>query len=227
MKFERSLVLTVLGALMAIGVPAQAAKPAKQTTTITTPAVAASAVTVSAPTSAAVETVRAFYDHLIDAMKGGDQLGFSGRYKKLEPAIKAAFDLPTMTRLSIGPTWGKTTPDEQQAVVSAFSDFSVATYASRFNGYDGEEFSITGQKPVTSGVMVETQIRPKDGDVIALNYLMRPDDKGNYRIVDVYLNGSISELATRRAEFSAIVQRDGISALVSALGEKSRHMNPS
>jgi phospholipid transport system substrate-binding protein len=55
---------------------------------------------------------------------------------------------------------------------------------------------------------------------------MKQDDDGKLRIVDVFLNGTISELATRRAEFFSIVQRDGISALVNSLSEKSRQMGP-
>ena len=110
---------------------------------------------------------------------------------------------------------------------AAGPDFSVATYASRFKEYDGEDFIVVSQQPINGGVMVETQIKPKEGDAVALNYLMRPDDQGVYRIVDVFLNGSISEMATRRAEFNAIVQRDGIPALVATLGEKSKQMGPS
>ena len=76
-------------------------------------------------------------------------------------------------------------------------------------------------------MIVETSLTPKDGDAIALNYLLRPDDSGQYRITDVFLNGTISEMATRRAEFSGIARRDGIEALVNSLGEKSREMGPS
>ena len=171
--------------------------------------------------------IRNFYAQLVDVMKHGDQMGFSGRYRKLAPSIRQTFNLPAMTRLSVGTIWAKATPEEQQALIEAFSDFSVATYASRFKEYDGEDFIVVSQQPINGGVMVETQIKPKEGDAVALNYLMRPDDQGVYRIVDVFLNGSISEMATRRAEFNAIVQRDGIPALVATLGEKSKQMGPS
>jgi phospholipid transport system substrate-binding protein len=38
-----------------------------------------------------------------------------------------------------------------------------------------------------------------------------------WKIIDVYLNGTISELASRRAEFGAILRSGGANALVSAL----------
>ncbi len=96
-----------------------------------------------------------------------------------------------------------------------------------FASYDGEQFKVVSEKPTAGGVIVETQLQPKDGDAVSLNYLVRKDDKGTWRIVDVFLNGTISELATRRSEFGAIVQHDGIAALVNSLGDKTKQMGPS
>jgi phospholipid transport system substrate-binding protein len=183
---------------------------------------------VSIASSATANTViKDFYVQLVDTMKQGGQLGFSGRYKKLEPAMKKAFNLPLMARFSVGSNWDKATSAEQQQLASAFSDFSVATYASQFKNWDGELFEVTGQKPSTdAGVIVETKLKPKDGEAVALNYLMRADEKGQWRIVDVFLDGAISQLATRRAEFSSIVRRDGIDALVNSLGDKTKQLGP-
>ncbi|MDX2028062.1 MAG: ABC transporter substrate-binding protein [Alphaproteobacteria bacterium] len=186
------------------------------------PAAAAPAKSAGAST-----VVKNFYGRLVDVMKQGDQLGFDGRYKKLEPTIKSAFNLPLMTRFAVGLTWSTATPEDQHRLISAFSNFSIATYANRFAAYDGERFDIVGEKPTSGGVIVETRLTPKDSEPVALNYLMKTDEAGNWRIVDVYLDGAISELATRRAEFSSIVKRDGIPALVNSLGEKSKQLGTS
>ncbi|HEU0117944.1 MAG TPA: ABC transporter substrate-binding protein [Alphaproteobacteria bacterium] len=177
--------------------------------------------------ASASDVVRNFYATLVDSMKQGDQIGFAGRFKKLDPAVKAAFDMPTMTRFAVGSVWTKATPDEQQQLISAFSDFSTANYASQFKAYNDEQFEVVDEKPSPGGVIVETTLTPKGAAPVALNYMMHKDDKGNYRIVDVYLNGTISQLATRRSEFNAIVDRDGIPALVNSLDEKSKQMGPS
>ena len=172
--------------------------------------------------------VRSFYAQLTNAMKQGDQLGFSGRYRKLDPAVRAAFNLPLMAKVSVGSSWVNASPQEQKELVEAFSDFSVASYASQFVRDDGVKFSVTDEKPGEDGsVVVESVLQPQTGDPVALNYLMRLDNQGKFRIVDVYLNGTISELATRRAEFSSIARRDGIEALVNSLGQKSKELGPS
>jgi phospholipid transport system substrate-binding protein len=191
------------------------------------PAMNAPAVETTAEPTAASSVVKNFYTQLADTMKQGEQLGYSGRFKKLQPTVKVAFDMPYMTRVAVGTVWSQATPDEQQQLIAAFSDFSVANYAHNFAKYNGEQFTVVDEKPIKDGAIVETTIKPKDKDPVALNYLMHKDDQGNWSIVDIYLNGSISELATRRSEFSSIATHDGIPALVNSLGEKSKSMGPS
>ncbi len=181
-----------------------------------------------AETAPAGKVVKDFYDQLTNVMKQGEALGFGGRYKTLEPTIRSAFNLPLMTRYAVGPTWQKAHESERQQLVSAFSDFSIATYASRFAKYDGETFEVLGEKPSSGGgIIVETKLTPKGEEPVSLNYLMRLDDAGVFRIVDVFFYATISELATRRAEFSSIVTNEGLDALVSTLSEKSKKMGPS
>ena len=184
-------------------------------------------VVTQAADSDAAGVVRGFYATLSDTMKQGVQLGFAGRYKKLEPVIKSAFDMPAMTKMAVGLTWASATPTEQAHLIAAFSDFSVANYANQFKTDDGEQFLVEGAQPTTNGVIVATKLTPKDGGPVALNYLVRQDGQGTWRIVDVFLNGAISQMAARRSEFSAIAKRDGLNALVNALSEKSKQLDPS
>lgn len=173
----------------------------------------------------AIALVRSFYATLTDAMKQGPELGFEGRVKKLEPAVKQTFNLPLMARHAVGLIWSKQTKAEQTALIEAFSRFSVATYASRFTKYDGEKFEVLGEKPAAGGgVMVETILTPKGSDPVTLNYLVRNDETGKPRIMDVYLDAAISELATRRADFGAVIKREGFSSLITSLKEKADEM---
>lgn len=186
-------------------------------------------LTILAPSSAHAETtasdvVKGFYAALVDTMKQGPELGFEGRYKKLEPEVTKAFNLSLMARYAVGPSWAKASPEDQQNLVKEFSNFSVATYASRFSKFDGELFEVKGEKTTANGIMVETHLTPKDSEPVTLNYLVRKDEEGALRIVDVYLDASISELATRRSEFSSVVKREGLAALISSLAEKTKKM---
>jgi len=182
------------------------------------------APSVRAETPAAT-VIQNFYDTLAATMKEGQTLGFDGRSEKLKPAIEAAFNLPLMARYAVANNWSKASGEEQKRLIHSFSAFSVATYASRFSKYDGEVFTVTGEKPAAGGaIMVATTLTPRGGTPIALNYLLRPDEDGALRIVDVYLDAAISELATRRAEFTSVIKREGMPALLRSLDEKTKKM---
>lgn len=168
-----------------------------------------------------VAAINSFYDVLLDVMKNADKLGFEGRVKKLDPVIRKTYDLPLMARLTVGPQWSSLSPDQQQRITEAFSKMTVNTYGSRFDGYSGERFEVSPQTSKSSnGTVVQTRLIKSDGEPISLNYLMR-DENGAWRVIDVFLNGTASELATRRSEFSSVLRRDGPDALVRVIEKRA------
>ena len=168
--------------------------------------------------------VSTFQDRLLATMKDGPSLGFEGRYQRLLPAMEDAFDLKQMTRIVVGSGWSKMSQAERTQVVDLFRQFSVSTYASEFTEFGGERFAIDGEREQPSlGTIVETRIILKDGTPIALNYLLR-DTSAGWRIVDVYLAGTISELARRRDEFGSIIRRQGVDGLIALLKKKNEEL---
>jgi len=172
-------------------------------------------------TSEAVTTIQGFYAVLLEAMKNGPKLGYAGRKAKLAPVIDGAFALGLMTRLTVGPQWQNLAPEDQKQLVDAFSKFSIATYANRFDDYSGEQFEVDPTTtPVANGdVIVHSRLVKSDSDPVALDYLMRDEGSG-WRVIDVYLSGTVSELATRRSEFSSVLRRGGVAALLDLLQRK-------
>jgi phospholipid transport system substrate-binding protein len=170
--------------------------------------------------------VESFYAVLLEVMKQAGSLGFDGRYRRLQPAVEAAFDLPLMIRLAIGPPWNALTDSQRDRLLEAFRRFTISTYAGRFDGYDGERFETRGEAPAQNGaVLVQTRLVPTSGDPVELNYLLHQAD-GGWRIIDVFLSGTISELATRRAEFTSVLRRDGADGLVTLIERKVAELKP-
>ena len=163
--------------------------------------------------------VRDFYGVLVSNMKEGRMLGESGRYARLAPVVNSAFDVPSMTRLAIGPSWASLTPAQQQQVMAAFAHYVAATYADQFDSYNGEQLQVTGERPYGSDIMAQTKIVKSNGEATRLDYLMR-QEQGGWRISDVFLDGTISQLAVHRSEFHSILQREGVDGLVMALNRK-------
>ena len=141
--------------------------------------------------------------------------------QRLSAPIHATFDLAAMTRIAVGPDWNRFSAADQAALIDGFSRMTIATYASRFDGYSGERFEVEPESEArATGRMVHTKLVQSNGQPIALNYLLR-DTGGSWKIVDVYLTGTISELATRRSEFAAILKSGGPSALILSLQQRT------
>jgi phospholipid transport system substrate-binding protein len=175
---------------------------------------------VAAAGSGAAEPVRGFYDALLHTMKQGERLGQDGRYAALEPVVRRSFDIPYMTRVAVGSSWSTLSDAKRQQLTEAFGRYITATWADRFDSYSGEKLEIGGERPYGAAVLVDTRIVKPDGEPVSINYLMRRD-AGAWRIGDVYLTGTISELATRRSEFSAVLRRHGVDGLIDALNRKA------
>jgi phospholipid transport system substrate-binding protein len=182
------------------------------------------AVGLSAPGSAAVsnpqDAVRSFYNVLLGNMQQGRMLGENGRYTRLAPVVDHTFDIPLMTRLAVGPTWETLPPAEQGRLQAAFAHYVTATYADQFDSYSGQQLQVTGERQTGGNIMVQTKIVKSNGETTKLDYLMRPD-QGAWQISDVYLDGTISQLAVHRSEFYSILRREGVDGLVMALNRKT------
>ncbi|WP_229677833.1 ABC transporter substrate-binding protein [Caldovatus sediminis] len=166
--------------------------------------------------------VERFHAVLLEVMRDARRLGPRGREQRLRPAMEAAFDLPAMARIAVGPAWTRMAPEQQAAIVAAFTDWSVASYAARFDGYSGETFTTLGETELRTGDrLVRTTLNRTDGEPVQLNYLMRRSATEDWRIVDIYLTGAISELASRRAEFTTILREGGPERLAAELRRRS------
>jgi len=170
--------------------------------------------------NAAAAHIQSYYQKLMPTIEQAGRLSVQERYKRFMPAITDAFDLATMTRLAVGPPWKSFSAAQQAAVREAFTHFLVADYASQINDYSGERFVVDPQTTPAAragGEIVKTKLLQSNGRTVVINYLVRGG-----RVIDVYLNGTISDLATRRDEFSSIIASGGADGLIKRLQERTR-----
>lgn len=178
---------------------------------------ASSALAGGRSARATIEQLDAAY---VEVMKNAAALGYSGRFAKLEPVLSSTFDFAAMARLSVGGRWKDLTLPQQQTLARTFGRLSIATYAGRFTSYSGERFEITGEEPSIQGtVLVRTRVLIPEHETVLLDYRLRPGPDG-WRVIDVFMNGTVSELALRRSEYSAVLDRAGFDGLIGALDQK-------
>ena len=180
------------------------------------------AAEAAASTSAAPEqVVAAFHAALLHSMHDGV---YQNRYDALAPAMNRAFDFADMTRIAIGPSWYNLQAAQRDALVDAFRRFSIATYASQFDQYSGERFEAAGpSEAAPQGMVVQTVMQAASGKPVRFNYLLHRTG-GGWRIIDIYLEGTISQLAVRRSEFASVLAQSGPDGLAHLLDQKARRL---
>jgi phospholipid transport system substrate-binding protein len=175
---------------------------------------------LQAQTPSAAAYIQTYYRELMPTIQQAGRLTVRERDKRFAPAITGAFDFPTMTRLAVGPAWKSFSAAQQAAVQEAFTRFIVADYASQIDDYSGESFVVDPQTSPASrggGEIVKTRLLQPGGRTVNINYLVRGG-----RVVDVYLNGTISDLATRRDEFASIIASGGADGLIKRLQDRTQ-----
>jgi phospholipid transport system substrate-binding protein len=217
MEFEMRIVrrgLLLAGfALSAAVLPAVLAVPLSA-------ALAASASQAAAP----VGPVQRLDNALIDVMQNAEELKFEGRFDKLAPVLNAVFDVPEMTRIAVGPMWNDASDADKKDMVDTFGRYMVTMYAARFKGYSGETFEIADSKQRNGGrVLVVTELKRQGKEPVELSYLMKGEGD-NWRVADVYYNGSISQLAQLRSEFAGALREGGVKNLKSVLEDKIKQL---
>jgi phospholipid transport system substrate-binding protein len=185
---------------------------------------AAFSLPTTAMAAGGTDTVRSLYDTLLTTMRNGPALGARGRFAQIAPVVGRVFDIPFMTRLAVGPEWASLSEAQRQQVSQAFERYITAIYAERFDSYAGERLQVTGERPSAGGTMITSQITKSNGEPVNINYLMRQNG-GVWQITDVYLDGTISELATRRSEFASILRAQGIAGLIHTLNTKANTLS--
>ncbi len=182
-----------------------------------------------AASTGATAPIERLDEALLTVMKQGKAVPFQQRVATLAPAIDNALDLSYILRISVGPRWTTTTPEEQQRLLAAFRVYTIATYVDNFDSYNGQRITIAPQtRALSDGArVVRTEIIPKSGEPHHIDYVMRKNPDGRWQATDVLADGTISRVAVLRSDFSSMLARGGASALVASLQRKTADLERS
>ncbi|AEG01838.1 hopanoid biosynthesis associated membrane protein HpnM [Methylomonas methanica MC09] len=165
------------------------------------------------------QVVEAFQDQLIDVMKQGKELGFKGRFDKLDAAVKKSHDLPKIARIVVGKQWEELTPDQQAKLESVFTELSVSAYAHNFKEFSGESFSFVSEEETgRGGVVVHTNLKIPGEKDVKFDYMMKKKDD-SWQIINIIADG-VSDLALKRSDYTSVLNREGFDKLIAKINEK-------
>ncbi len=146
---------------------------------------------------------------------------FKTRVALLRPLMVEAFDYPFMARIAAGRFWKDFDKAQQERYVGLFTDLAVDAAASRFKAQPNARLAITGEREGPRDTqLIETTLTLPGKPQRVISYLMREDGQGRWRAIDIFFESRVSELSTKRSEYTSILGRDGIPAFLNALQKK-------
>jgi phospholipid transport system substrate-binding protein len=151
---------------------------------------------------------------LIEHMKAGDEMSYDQRFERLRTRLAEILALDRMGRYIFGRDWASFNQAQRERFTEAFGDLSAATYAAQFSDYNGERFEpVEVNRQGEDRAVVRRQLVTGSGKQVAFDYLMTPDEDGDWRIVTIITDG-VSDLAIKRSQYRRILDEADFDAVV-------------
>ena len=143
------------------------------------------------------------------------------RHENFKRLYLSTFDNYYISRFVLGRYWKTLDKNLQTQFVKSFNKYIVATYAPKFKGWEGT-FKATDSLLENNLYNVKMDIVNKEGPTLKMMWKMYLNNKGEFKILDVNIDG-VSMLVTQRAEFLSVIKNnpDGVKGLITAMEEKS------
>jgi phospholipid transport system substrate-binding protein len=189
-------------------------------------ALAALAGVVLLATAARADDPRAVVQHTADqvvAVLKDQALNADQRKDKVKQIVLANVDFPTLSRLVLARNWSRFSPEQQREFQQEFETHLSQTYGRRLESYKNETVDIVGDRQEANGDWtVKSMIRRggSGSDDIQVDYRLRKDAQGNWKIIDFIIE-QVSLVANFRAQFQDIVASGGPEKLLRLLHEKT------
>ena len=126
------------------------------------------------------------------------------------------FDIPTIVRIVLGRHWRTATASQKSRFTNVFRTHLVKAYASQLGMYGGEIIQIDKSAPLSAkDTIIYTLIIDGDDDPLRIDWRVR-ETRAGLKVIDIAAEG-VSMLTTKRSEFTSVVAREGVEALIGKL----------
>lgn len=186
---------------------------------------AQAAAQAAAATGGADEFIRAISVETIDRIsKDKDIQG--GDLRKVQEFVDSMImpnvNFERMTALSVGRAWRQATPEQQKRLMAEYRVLLVRTYAGALAAVRDQTVRM---KPFRADanetdVIVRTEIVPKRGDAIQLDYRVEKSSNA-WKIYDLNVMG-VWLVETYRNQFGQEINNKGIDGLIQSLSDKNK-----
>ena len=174
----------------------------------------------AAPSAEAAQTLIEQVSAEVLAILSDSGLSDRQKFDALVELLSQPIDLDLVARLILGRHWRAASDAQRQEYLELFRDYALANLASKLHLYQGQSFEVTGAKVVSdSDALVASRILDDGQGPLQVDWRLREWDQGGLVVIDVIVAG-VSLIVTLRAEFSAVIERQGFDGLLAELRQR-------
>ena len=134
----------------------------------------------------------------------------------IDDVVKNSYDLEKMGKIIIGVDWKQMDTKTQKEFINVFKRFISVNYFRRFNKINELDFEHQTVTVIGDKFKLARVILTADNEKFKIDYLLGFKNE-KWKIFDVLLDGSISEVATKKSDFKKIIKEEGVNGLVKNL----------
>lgn len=142
-------------------------------------------------------------------------------YNLIKNLVAQTYNVEKMVSIIIGKKWTQIKVVKQKEIISVFNEYVIKNYIKRFKKIKKIDFENLSSKEVRKNYfLVKTKLKILEEDDVKIDYLLIKNN-GEWKIFDVLLAGSVSEIATKKSEFNSFISNNNIEGLIQALKSKN------
>ena len=145
----------------------------------------------------------------------------SNNLKKVKQVVEQVYNNKKMLKIIVGEKkWQELNDNEKEDLYETFLEYISLSYIKRFSKIDDPRFELIKFKKIGEKFnLVETNLIIPSEEKIMIHYLFSKVDN-DWKVFDVLLEGTISEIATKKSEFKKIIDENGVSSLAKSIRNK-------
>jgi phospholipid transport system substrate-binding protein len=154
----------------------------------------------------------------LDANRATYRKDIKGLYKVIDGVFLPHVDVNFSAQQVLGVNWRTATPEQRDRFVKAFYRSLLTTYGDALLEFTGDRMKVlpSPTDAAATRASVKTEIRRSNGAAVAVNYTLRKDTAGTWKVWDVVIEG-ISYVKSFREDFGTEISQKGLESLLKRL----------
>lgn len=167
-------------------------------------------------------------NEILDAIRADEKLhsGDADALRVLvDRQVMPFVDFTMMTRMTVGPKWRQATKEDRARLMTGFERLLIRVYAGALANIKDHrcELRPTRSRKLADELVVRTLLKSTGQPDIGLDYRIYRNKAGEWKIVDVNVEG-IWMVENYRSQFASTLNQDGIPGLIRLLEEKGEEL---